>query len=373
MRVTIILGAFFPIPPINGGAVEKRWFAMAKEMVRQGHDVTIICKNHPLTPIKSEIVSGILIERVKGFCFTKYQILLKIYDFIYTVLALKKVSVESDIIISNTFFFPIIASKSIKKKLLVDVARMPKGQIKLYIKSKYIRGNSSSVVSAIKRELSYDYYSKIVHIPNPLPYSVVKKDTNKLKSNKILYVGRIHKEKGIDIMINAFKILNLENYELHIVGSHDITNGGSGESYLKYLKNLCNSMPNIYFRGGIYNLEELANEYLESKIFIYPSISEIGETFGLAPLEAMSYGCVPVVSDLSCFKDFIQHNYNGLIFNHREKQKEVNLSIQIKKLIQDRVFFDNLSKKATEVNDSHSINKITKQFVDLYENSLSNK
>ena len=39
MKITIVLGAFFPVPPIKGGAVEKIWFALGQEFARRGHDV----------------------------------------------------------------------------------------------------------------------------------------------------------------------------------------------------------------------------------------------------------------------------------------------------------------------------------------------
>jgi hypothetical protein len=30
MKITIVLGAFLPVPPVMGGAVEKSWFALAR-------------------------------------------------------------------------------------------------------------------------------------------------------------------------------------------------------------------------------------------------------------------------------------------------------------------------------------------------------
>jgi glycosyltransferase involved in cell wall biosynthesis len=74
---------------------------------------------------------------------------------------------------------------------------------------------------------------------------------------------------------------------------------------------------NVCFLEPTYDTDELNRLYQKASIFVYPSVAEKGETFGLAPLEAMAWGCVPVVSDLRCFKDFIIHERNGLIFNHR--------------------------------------------------------
>ena len=50
MKITIVLGAFFPVPPLMGGAVEKVWFALAQEFARLGHEVTQISSQTVQTP-----------------------------------------------------------------------------------------------------------------------------------------------------------------------------------------------------------------------------------------------------------------------------------------------------------------------------------
>jgi len=44
MKICIIQGAFNPIPDVNGGAVEKRWYKMALEFTKKGHKVFYISK-----------------------------------------------------------------------------------------------------------------------------------------------------------------------------------------------------------------------------------------------------------------------------------------------------------------------------------------
>ena len=53
----------------------------------------------------------------------------------------------------------------------------------------------------------------------------------------------------------------------------------------------------------------------KAQLFIYPSQAKYGETFGLAVLEAMSCGCVPIVSSLPCFQDFIRSGIEGIILD----------------------------------------------------------
>lgn len=42
-----MLGAFLPVPPVMGGAIEKSWLALAQEFVSRNHDVTIISRALP--------------------------------------------------------------------------------------------------------------------------------------------------------------------------------------------------------------------------------------------------------------------------------------------------------------------------------------
>ena len=82
----------------------------------------------------------------------------------------------------------------------------------------------------------------------------------------------------------------------------------------------------------IFDRDALKKEMKKAKLFIYPSQAKEGETFGLAVLEAMSCGCVPVVSTLPCFMDFITFGMEGFCLKLNSNE---NLVIIIReKLIQ---------------------------------------
>lgn len=59
MKIPIMTGAFFPVPPILGGAVEKAWFALAREFVRRSHEVVQISRAHPQLPAREEIAGAV--------------------------------------------------------------------------------------------------------------------------------------------------------------------------------------------------------------------------------------------------------------------------------------------------------------------------
>ena len=53
----------------------------------------------------------------------------------------------------------------------------------------------------------------------------------------------------------------------------------------------------------------------------------------VAPLEAMANGCVPLVSSLDCFRDYIQDGMNGFVFDHRHGDPIQNLATQMTDLL----------------------------------------
>jgi glycosyltransferase involved in cell wall biosynthesis len=356
-----------PVPPILGGAVEKMWFSLGKEFAKLGHEVTHISKKFESFP-DNEIIDGVNHLRVKGSSTPKSGLTLKFLDLIYTIKVRKLLLQDFDIIVSNTFWSPLILQKRAIKLCIADVQRMPKGQMKFYKNALCLRANSNAVVAAIKNELPGEYHHKISMIPNPLPFTPEYEIDFSKKERIILYTGRIHPEKGLNLLIQAFKNTP-ENYKLQIIGPWEISMGGGGADYLNSLKQLAGGAP-VEFLGPIFEIETLNDYYIKASIFVYPSLAEKGETFGLAPLEAMSWGCVPIVSDLLCFNDFIKNDENGLVFNHRSKNAADELSVLILSLENDRGYLNKLANKAIGVRETHSISTIANLFTVEFERLL---
>ena len=93
-----------------------------------------------------------------------------------------------------------------------------------------------------------------------------------------IFVGRLEKSKGIDLLIEGWKIFlskvnNPDSYTLHIVGT------GSYETSLKGLSNTT--------LHGVLDTKELARLYKNSDIFLFPST---GEIYPMVILEALASG-----------------------------------------------------------------------------------
>jgi glycosyltransferase involved in cell wall biosynthesis len=299
-KITIIIGAFLPVPAVLGGAVEKLWYRLAKELNSEHIEVTLISKKHQNFADLEE-VDGMLIKRVKGYTSTNFIPWRLCLDFMYSIRAVWSAR-KSDITITNTFWSPVLAKLFTKSKVWVSVHRYPKHQMFLYKYADAIQPVSHSVKQAILKQYPA-LSSKTQVIPNYVkrPKLAIKMND---KKKQMLFVGRLHPEKGVGLLIRAFVSAELQGWQLVIIGPHEIEAGGGGVEYLLELQRLAEGNSQIRFIGAIYDEDNLNRYYRESAVFTYPSLAEKGEAFGLAPLEAMSYGCQVIVSKLTCFNDF---------------------------------------------------------------------
>ena len=212
--------------------------------------------------------------------------------------------------------------------------------------------------------------SRIRTIPNPLPFLPPPLPAEE-REPVILYCGRLHPEKGIALLIEAFAQAcsrGLSGYTLRLVGPADTPAGGGGLSWLEGLlaPPLAAGLP-IEWLGPIYHEQQLQRHYLQADMFVYPSLAEQGETFGLAPLEAMACGAVPIVSDLACFRDFITPGVNGQVFNHRAADPATLLANAFLELAADPSQRAALSQSARGVRQSHHPATIASAFLRCFD------
>lgn len=347
-----------------GGAVEKIWFALGKEFAQRGHQVTHVsrrCGNLP----DEEIIDGVQHIRVPGFDTPGSLVRLKWSDLLYTRRALK-VLPKADILVTNTFWLPLLAPVGKCGKICVHVARYPKGQIRLYGKAARIHTVSRPIEEAIRKEAPNLAY-RVKTIPNFVNSPRAQSLANQ-RSKAILYVGRVHPEKGLHLLLDAFGSFvrqGFHDWRLRIVGPWRVTHGGGGEAYFSSLRRHASAVcDRIEWIGPVFDSELLNSYYESSAFFVYPSLAERGETFGLAPLEAMAVGCPPVVSALECFQDFVEPGLNGWIFDHRSVNAATNLASALKTVADGIDGLSQVAARAIQTARNYTVSKIADKYLD---------
>jgi glycosyltransferase involved in cell wall biosynthesis len=113
----------------------------------------------------------------------------------------------------------------------------------------------------------------------------------------LLYVGRISREKGLDLLVPMMEILAQQPLTLALVGDGP------------YAQELRAFLPGAVFTGPLRDLA-LAEAYASADLFVFPSSTD---TFGNVVLEALASGLPCVVSDTGGPAKLVQDGCSGLI------------------------------------------------------------
>ena len=379
MKITIVQGAFFPVPPKRGGAVEKVWFALGKEFARLGHEVTHISRAFEATP-EEETIERVRHLQVPGFDAPSSLIVLKALDLLYSLRVLRKLASlpKADILVTNTFWLPMLIRSTRYGHLYIHVARYPKGQMRLYSHADRVQTVSKHIQEAIVRQAP-GLASKVRCIGNPLPAQattpLVSPETGE-RERMILFVGRIHPEKGIEPLIDAFAKLPADRYaawKLVLVGPAEAKSGGGGEAYLAALKQRTAALGDrIVWTGPVFEHGALEEHYRKASLFVYPSLAELGEACPLAPVEAMAGGCPPLVSDLSCFHDYLIDGQTGFTFDHNGPNPAQALADKLRYLIDCPELLREAGNRAREKARDYSLERIAGEYLADFQSIVDN-
>ncbi|BAU13907.1 lipopolysaccharide N-acetylglucosaminyltransferase [Leptolyngbya sp. NIES-3755] len=371
MKIAIAMGPWFPVPAIEGGAVPRFWQGLAEQFAASGHQVTMLCRSHPEQP-DYEIINRVHYVRRGGFPQSPNIWLDLVKDLVYAITTTPMLP-RTDVLVINDFWLPAFAQfHPLVDKVVVNVARFPKGQFRLY---QYV--DQFAVVShPIQAAVAEQYPAatdRMRVIPNAIDTSVFYPSISSIgRSEKVLlYVGRLHPEKGIHLLIDAFAQFSkrFPDVKLKIIGPAQGNQGGGGESYLATLKQKAIGL-RIEFVGPIFDPHQLAETYRAADLFCYPSLAEKGESFGVAPLEAMACGLVPIVSNLACFQDFIEHKNTGYIFDHQSSQPADQLALTLETAFSNWSSTCKIARDAAQKATQYSYEKIAQQYLAQFEQLL---
>jgi len=354
MRITLILGPFYPVPPVLGGAVEKVHLLLAGAYSAAGHEVTIISRRYEGYP-HEETVDGIKYIRLVSSNRLSSLALNLVLDFFYALRVARNMP-QSNITVTNSFFTPLFLRRRAAGKIYVHVARYPKRQMFLYFRADRLQAISRAVAAAIIREAP-QLTNKVVTIGYPIHDAFYCSLPVQSRKKTILFVGRIAREKGVHLLIKSFSSLvkngnprTISEWCLRIVGPHEVSQGGDGTQYFKELRELAQELGSACkFVGPVFDQQELISEYQSASIFVYPSVAESGEALGLAPLEAMAAGCAVIVSDLRCFDDYAKDGEGVLKFDHRCSNPTEDLAIRLGKFIAEPRLIEEIANNGNKV------------------------
>jgi glycosyltransferase involved in cell wall biosynthesis len=205
----------------------------------------------------------------------------------------------------------------------------------------------------------YDYYTKmgfnVVQIPNAIDLNLIPKKSTKQFENQMIFAGRLSKEKGIEILLEAATQLP-DNYHLLIAGSGPLE---------EKVRNLADKKTNVHYLG-YQSKQNVLSLIRGSDLLIQPSLEE-GMSSTL--LEAMACGTCILGSNIEGISEIVENNKTGLLVEPNNRDELLNKILYLLPKKEKRLSMANEGLERVKKYDWKIVGKL---YLNFYE-SLLNK
>jgi glycosyltransferase involved in cell wall biosynthesis len=170
---------------------------------------------------------------------------------------------------------------------------------------------------------------------------------------RLVYVGRIDRQKGVDTAVRALARLPAAA-RLSIWGAGD-------DRYVEEMRRLADELrvgDRVHFHGWVAP-EDLAQVYASADAVMFPV--RWNEPFGLVPLESMGIGRPVVATARGGAAEFLRHEENALVF---EADDDEALAASVSRLAQDEGLRARLREAGRRTAAQHTITEFAQRTVD---------
>lgn len=322
-KLLVILNYYFPY--VSGVSEYAR--ILCEELTKIGFEVTVLTANHHRL-LPEEVVNGVRVIRApiiakisKGtispqFIYLAYK-LLKKADAVNIHLPMLESGIISSFIDKNKLIATYHCDISLPANAFNTLITI------LMDKSNYVclknarRIMVTSIDYADHSRVAARFHEKLVEAGAPIKNYHKVSSATVYSKKRIGFCGRIVEEKGIDILLEAYRILSLKKNDVSLViaGNYSSVAGGSIFQKLKtYIDD--HKLPNVEFTGEIEE-NKMEQFYSSLDVFVLPSVNSM-EAFGMVQIEAMRCGVPVVASDLPGVRTVIQKTGMGLVCRKKD-------------------------------------------------------
>lgn len=390
MRIGIFTDTYPPY--ING--VSTSVYMLKKALERKGHQVFVVTINNESLHYKFDEDDTVI--RIPGLPIGIYDYRL---SFIYPIRAMNIIRKwKLDVIHSHTEFgvgtFARIISRQFNIPLVHTYHTMYEDYTH-YITRGYFEKSSKKIVEyltlfycdktanelIVPTKKTYDLFKEkyevdkniyiiptgieidrffIENVDNSTVDKIKKKLNIDLSSFNIVFVGRLAKEKNVDLLLNAHKNIIKERKDINLL---IIGDGPDMEEYKETSKRL-GIDKSVIFVGKV-PWEEIPAYYRLADVFATASKTE---TQGLTVIEAMAASVAPICIDDESFRNTVIDGLNGRIFETQEEYENIVLE-----LYKDKKQLDQLQRQARLNAEVHSSKYYAESVLDVYKHVIDNK
>ena len=301
--------------PVAAGGAERQARLQAEELVRGGHEVTVVCPR--VRGVPSGVVEGVRVvrlRRLRGKVPRRLTYFANLFRFVvqhgrrFDVVHVHLANLQADAVVAAARLRGLpthvkVANSGVhgETRRLATVARVTRWYGLRHATS--VQALSAETRSELLRIGVAD--SRIVAIPNGVPAADVVPGQDVARSRLglpsghrlVLFLGRFARYKGLSDLLAAWEKVHRPGWSLLLVGeeAEDQPFGPLPER-ADVLVHPWTLEPRTYLAA--------------SDVFVLPSHSE---GMSNALLEAMATGCCVVTSDTGAATEMVEHDRSGLI------------------------------------------------------------
>ncbi|WP_299435579.1 glycosyltransferase [uncultured Maribacter sp.] len=352
-------------PPIHGASLMGHYIKNSNH-INSNFNCTFI--NSQTSKKLKDIGKGIfskIFTIIKTNLSISKHLLFNNYDFCYFTLTSNGPGFYKDLL-------TIIILKSFRKKIIYHFhnkgVRDHNSNLINNILYKFALSNSKIILLSPYLLVDIKKYVRDVNVyycPNGIP--IINHNYKKIsrRKNKLLFFSNMINLKGIDILLNACKILKNRKIEFYcdFVGEFlDFDENSFNKKIEAYsLKN------NVTAHGGKYK-DEKYSFYINADIFVFPTLNDC---FPLVILEAMHFSLPVISTNEGGIPDIVDHDKTGLIVEKNDAEILANnieylinnpvvsnkMGTSGRKKYLDNYTLDIFEKKLTHILNTESLNK----------------
>lgn len=384
MKIVMLTPYFYP----HTGGTEKYVKDLSIQLVKNGHDVTVIAANVPRAKKakKEEVIDGVKVKRLPAVDFLYYLPItlnfnlkmLEGYDivhihcpphsFVRSIAGKVKNAVVAtfhcDITITEQFFgIPIPRIITHGFEAIMDrYACLFLPKVEEIISTSESYASTSPVMKNMPRNII-----PIGVYHDKLDESIKKQGIDPLRDKKkqILFLGRLAANKGVKYLVAAMpKILAAHpDAKLVICGE-----GEEKPSIVNQIKSL--GLENAVTFYGTVNLDTLSSLYATSSVFVLPSINRL-EAFGIVQLEAMACYTPVVAADIPGVNSVMDIGKSGLLV---PKQNPGAISDAVIKILSNPELIKSMGARGRQlVETRYDWPIISKEIEAVYKKAIAKK
>ncbi len=347
----------FIISSLSSGGAERVLSNLANHLC-QKHDIIIATFSNvdAFYPLDKR-VKHLKLDLLKQSTSSWDSVRNNLNRFVVLVKLIKEVSADINIsFMTQTNILAILASRLVRQKIIIAERTVYDFyQSKIINLARRITYPLSDylITQTIVDSKNYTFVKNIEVIYNPLFMHGIESKKEKI----VLAAGRLDRQKGFQLLIEAFNRLDSSAWKLVIAGD-----GVQREELLHLIDEL--KIDNVELIG---KRTDLFSWYAKASIFV---LSSQKEGFPNVLLEAMASGCAVVSFDCPHGpREIIDNMINGILVENQNRKK---LAQTMQRLMNDAELRDRLSKEAIKVKEKYQMEKIAKQWEEIFKRVVYN-